>query len=182
MGLDGTDPLESLRARWAEGATPALQMVCGSRGTLLRRGAPRRPLLCIPASATCWSEKRASHSVGVRECDARAFRCALWPVGTFCWTQALRRHAVTAVKVGLAEQCLSCRTSSGQAAELIRMLGQPAAASACSAALPGLRSASAVGERRRPLVRISTFCNRQRAMYSCNEPQKARNTDMNTEN
>ena len=84
--------------------------------------------------------------------------------------QTLRRHAVTAVKVGLAEQCLSCRTSSGQAAELIRMLGQPAAASACPAALPGLRSASAVGERRRPLVRISTFCNRKCPKYSCNVP------------
>ena len=146
-----------------------LQMVCGSRDA-----APPRHQTCVrstvPASGPCWSEKRLSHSVGVRECDARAFRCALWPVGTFCWTQALRRHAVTAVKVGLAEQCLSCRTSSGQAAELIRMLGQPAAASACPAALPGLRSARAVGERRRPLVRISTFCNRKCPKYSCNVP------------
>ena len=59
------------------------------------------------------------------------------------------RHAVSAVKVGLVEQCLSCRTSSGQAAEPIRraadrMLGQPAAASACSARLPGIRSARAL--------------------------------------
>ena len=37
MGLDGTDPLESLRARWAEGEPAADGLRQSGDGTLLRR-------------------------------------------------------------------------------------------------------------------------------------------------
>ena len=128
-----------------------LQMVCDSRDA-----APPRRQTCVrskvPASGPCWSEKRASHSVGVRECDARAFQCALWPVGTFCWTQVLQRHTAATVQDGLAEHSLSCRASSGHAEESHGMLARPAAASSGSATLPDLRSGPAL------VAASSAFC------------------------